>query len=73
MTTVLRNVEYIRVTVPVPNWIIKADVYDSEGNFVADFGVDGTDVNSWWNSQSEEFQLDTLSVFINFIKDEVIP
>jgi aminopeptidase-like protein len=73
MTTVLRNVEYIRVTVPVPNWIIKADVYDTEGNKVADFGVDGTDVNSWWNSQSEEFQLDTLSVFINFIKDEVIP
>jgi aminopeptidase-like protein len=73
MITVLRNVEYIRVTVPVPNWIIKADVYDTEGNKVADFGVDGTDVNSWWNSQSEEFQLDTLSVFINFIKDEVVP
>jgi len=73
MTTVLKNVEYIRVTVPVPNWIVKADVYDTEGNKVADFGVDGTDINSWWNSQSDEFQLDTLSVFINFIKDEVTP
>jgi aminopeptidase-like protein len=73
MTTVLKNVEYIRVTVPVPNWIVKADVYDTEGNKVADFGPDGTDINSWWNSQSEEFQLDTLSVFINFIKDEVTP
>ena len=73
MTTVLKNVEYIRVTVPVPNWIVKADVYDTEGNKVADFGVDGTDINSWWNSQPDEFQLDTLSVFINFIKDEVTP
>jgi len=50
MTTVLKNVEYIRVTQPVPNWIIKADVYDTEGNKVADFGPDGTDINSWWNS-----------------------
>ena len=73
MTTVLKNVEYIRVTVPVPNWIVKADVYDTEGNKVADFGVDGTDINSWWNSQSDEFQLDILSVFINYIKDEVTP
>lgn len=73
MTTVLKNVEYIRVTVPVPNWIVKADVYDTEGNKVADFGVDGTDINHWWNSQPDGFQLDTLSVFINFIKDEVTP
>jgi aminopeptidase-like protein len=73
MTTVLRNVEYIRVTVPVPNWIVKADVYDTDGNKVADFGPDGTDINSWWNSQPDEFQLDTLSMFINFIKDEVTP
>jgi len=73
MTTVLKNVEYIRVTAPVPNWIVKADVYDTEGNKVADFGLDGTDINSWWNSQSDEFQLDILSVFINYIKDEVTP
>lgn len=71
MATVLRNVEYIRVTSPVPNWIVKADVYDTDGNKVADFGVDGIDINSWWNSQTEEFQLDILSVFINFIKDGV--
>jgi aminopeptidase-like protein len=73
MTTVLKNVEYIRVTNPVPNWIVKADVYDTDGNKVADFGPDGTDINNWWNSQPDEFQLDTLSVFINFIKDEVVP
>jgi len=72
MTTVLRNVEYIRVTSPIPNWIIKADVYDTDGNKIADFGVDGTDVNTWWNSQTEEFQLDILAIFINYIKDGVV-
>jgi hypothetical protein len=73
MTTVLRNVEYIRVISPIPNWIIKADVYDTDGNKVADFGVDGTDINSFWNSQPESFQLDILEIFMNYIKDSVIP
>lgn len=72
MTTVLRNVEFIRVLSPVPNWIIKADVYDTDGNKITDFGVDGTDVNTWWNSQTEEFQLDILAIFINYIKDGVV-
>ena len=72
MTTILKNVEYIRVTQPVPNWIIKADVYDTEGNKVADFGPDGTDINSWWNNQPDDFQLDILGMFITYIKDEVI-
>ena len=67
----LRNVEYIRVTSPIPNWIVKADVYDQLGNKVADFGPDGTDINAWWNSQPEDFQLDILSIFIQYIKDSV--
>lgn len=69
----MQNVEFIRVTSPVPNWIIKADVVDQNGVKVADFGPDGTDINSWWNLQSEEFQLDILAIFINYIKDSVIP
>lgn len=72
MVTVLRNVEYIRVLTPVPNWIIKADVYDTNGNKVADFGPDGTDVNSFWNSRSEAFQIDILDMFVNYIKDSVL-
>jgi hypothetical protein len=72
MTTVLNNVEYIKVTSPVPDWIIKADVYDTDGNKVADFGVDGVSINSWWNSQLEDFQLDILAIFISYIKDSVL-
>jgi hypothetical protein len=72
MTTVLTNVEYIRVTSPVPDWIIKADVYDTEGNKVADFGADGISMNTWWNSQPETFQLDILGIFITYIKDSVL-
>lgn len=72
MNTILKNVEFIRVTSPIPDWIIKADIYDADGTKLGDFGVDGTSVNEWWNNQSESFQLDILAIFINYIKDGVI-
>lgn len=73
MPTNLDNVEYIRITSPIPNWIIKADITDEEGNVVADFGADGVDINAWWNSQPEEFQLDILAIFIGYIKESIAP
>ena len=73
MPTNLNNVEYIRITSPIPNWIIKADITDEQGNVVANFGVDGVDINAWWNSQTEEFQRDILAIFIGYIKESIAP
>jgi hypothetical protein len=69
----LNNLEFTRITTPVPNWIVKADITDEEGNVVADFGADGVDINSWWNTQTEEFQLDILAIFVAYIKESIAP
>ena len=73
MPTNLNNLEFIRVTTPVPNWIVKADIVDEEGNVVADFGANGVDINTWWNLQTEEFQLDILAIFVSYIKESIAP
>lgn len=73
MPTNLNNLEFTRVTSPVPNWVVKADIVDEEGNVVADFGADGVDINTWWNSQTEEFQLDILAIFVSYIKESIAP
>ena len=73
MPTNLNNLEFTRVTTPVPNWIVKADIVDEEGNVVADFGANGVDINTWWNLQTEEFQLDILAIFVSYIKESIAP
>lgn len=73
MPTNLNNLEFTRITTPIPNWIVKADIIDEEGNVVADFGTDGVDINSWWNAQTEQFQLDILAIFVAYIKESIAP
>lgn len=73
MPTNLNNLEFTRITTPVPNWIVKADITDQEGNVIANFGVDGVDINTWWNTQTEEFQLDILAIFVRYIKESIVP
>jgi hypothetical protein len=73
MPTNLNNLEFTRITSPVPNWIVKADITDEEGNVIANFGVDGVDINTWWNTQTEEFQLDILAIFVTYIKESIVP
>lgn len=73
MPTNLNNLEFTRITTPIPNWIVKADITDEEGNVIANFGVDGVDINTWWNTQTEEFQLDILAIFVTYIKESIVP
>jgi hypothetical protein len=67
----LTNVVITRVTQPIPDWNIKADITDDAGNVVSTFGVDGTSVNDWWNSQSEEFQLEYVGIFMSVMAVQI--
>ena len=68
----LINVEITRVTQPVPDWNVKADITDDAGNVLSTFGVDGTSVNNWWNSQSQEFQIQYVSIFMSIMAQQTV-
>jgi hypothetical protein len=67
----LTNVIITRVTQPIPDWNIKADIIDDAGNVLSSFGVNGTSVNNWWNSQSEEFQLEYVGIFMSVMAVQI--
>lgn len=67
----LTNVIVTRVTQPIPDWNIKADITDDSGNVLSTFGVDGTSINDWWNSQSEEFQLEYVGIFMSVMAQQI--
>jgi hypothetical protein len=67
----LNNVVISRVTQPIPDWNIKADITDDVGNVLSTFGVDGTSVNDWWNNQSEEFQLEYVGIFMSVMAVQI--
>jgi hypothetical protein len=52
-----------RVLSPIPDWIIKGTIVDSQGNVIYDCGPNGISLNQWWNSQSEEFQRNYVQQF----------
>jgi len=68
----LVNVEITRVTQPVPDWNVKADITDDAGNVLSTFGVNGTSVNNWWNSQSQEFQIQYVSIFMSIMAQQSV-
>jgi hypothetical protein len=68
----LVNVEITRITQPVPDWNVKADITDDAGNVLSTFGVDGTSVNNWWNSQSQEFQIQYVSIFMSIMAQQSV-
>jgi hypothetical protein len=68
----LSNVEIQRVTSPTPDWVVKADITLDDGTVVQTFGVDGTSLNTWWNSQSEEFQKEYLLIFMSIMVDQMV-
>lgn len=67
----LTNVIVTRVTQPIPDWNIKADITDDSGNVLSTFGVDGTSVNDWWNSQPEDFQLEYVRIFMSVMAVQI--
>lgn len=67
----IENLTLTRVTSPVPDWNIKADITDDAGNVVATFGVNGTSVNEWWNQQTEEFQREYVLIFMSIMANQI--
>lgn len=51
---------------------IKADILNDEFVKVADFGVDGIDMFTWWVQQDDEFRLSIVNQFIVVMANEII-
>ena len=67
----IENLTLTRVTSPVPDWNIKADITDDAGNVVATFGPNGTSINEWWNQQTEEFQREYVLIFMSIMANQI--
>jgi hypothetical protein len=68
----LSNVVITRVLQPVPDWVVSADITDDAGNVIDTFGVSGTSINTWWNSQSEDFQLEYVRIFMSIMAEQIV-
>jgi hypothetical protein len=68
----ITNLTFTNVTSPVPDWIIKADMVDDDGNLLGTFGPDGTSVNTWWNQQSIEFQREYIYQFMSVMANQIV-
>ena len=65
-------ITFDRVLTPVPDWLIKGTIQDNSGNVLYDFGPDGLSINTWWNSQPEEFQREYVFLFSAIIGQQLI-
>lgn len=68
----LSDVVITRVLQPVPDWVVSADITDDDGNVIDTFGVSGTSINTWWNSQSEDFQLEYVRIFMSIMAEQIV-
>ena len=51
---------------------IKADILNDEFVKVADFGVNGIDMFTWWVQQDDVFRLSIVNQFIVIMANEII-
>jgi hypothetical protein len=51
---------------------IKADILNDDFVKVADFGVDGIDMFTWWVQQDEVFRLSIVNQFIGIMAQEIL-
>lgn len=69
------NLDNIVITPLVTNpadYNIKADILNDEFVKVADFGVDGIDMFTWWIQQDENFREFIVNQFIVVMAQEII-
>lgn len=69
------NLNNIVVTPLVTNpadYNIKADILNDDFVKVADFGVDGIDMFTWWVQQDDVFRLSIVNQFIVVMAQEII-
>lgn len=67
----ITNLTLTKINVPIPDWNIKADITDDNGNVVATFGINGTSINEWWNQQTEEFQREYVLIFMSIMANQI--
>jgi hypothetical protein len=51
---------------------IKADILNDDFVKVADFGVDGIDMFTWWVQQDEVFRMSIVNQFIGIMAQEIL-
>ena len=69
------NLNNIVITPLVTNpadYNIKADILNDDFVKVADFGVDGIDMFTWWVQQDDEFRLSIVNQFINVMAVQIV-
>lgn len=65
--------EFSIVKVPDTNdWKILGNIEDNDGNILATYGEDGTLVNSWWLSQSQEIQSSYVQRFAVIMAQQIM-
>jgi len=69
------NLNNVIVTPLVTNpadYNIKADILNDDFVKVADFGVDGIDMFTWWVQQDEVFRMSIVNQFIVVMAQEIV-
>ena len=67
----LNNVVVTPLVTNPADYNIKADILNDENVKVADFGVDGIDMFTWWVQQDETFRLSIVNQFIVVMAAEI--
>jgi hypothetical protein len=68
----LQNVVITPLVTNPADYNIKADILNDDFIKVADFGVDGIDMFTWWVQQDVNFRLDIVNQFINVMAVQIV-
>jgi hypothetical protein len=68
----LTNVVVTPLVTNPADYNIKADILNDDFVKVADFGVDGIDMFTWWVQQDVNFRLDIVNQFINVMAVQIV-
>ena len=68
----LNNVVVTPLVTNPADYNIKADILNDDFVKVADFGVDGIDMFTWWVQQDDVFRLSIVNQFIVVMTQEII-
>jgi hypothetical protein len=67
----LNNVVVTPLVTNPADYNIKADILNDDFVKVADFGVDGIDMFTWWVQQDEVFRMSIVNQFIVVMAQEI--
>ena len=67
----LNNVVVTPLVTNPADYNIKGDIMNDEFVKVADFGVDGIDMFTWWVQQDDKFRMSIVNQFIVIMAQEI--